>query len=190
VVSLFRADIAAGCSLIRGTPNLVKSALRLVRTLTFDTPPNWEVLLMILGLVRAAVATPPSSHESAAKWDSKLVASENAVRAARILSRRGVKVPPIVIAHSEGRALTALLREAITAAAAAAKLCADAGEGTEVEVFGRLWADVRDLHAYGFGRALTLAKALEEFVRAALLAQAWAAAERCAPLHEKFKIKK
>lgn len=183
MVSLVRADIAAGCLLFRGVPALAKSVLLLVRALTFDSPPNWEALLKLLGLVRSALATPGASspREMRAKWDAKLSANEDAVRAARILARRGVKVPPIVVAHSEGRALAALLREAVTAAAATAKLGVDAGEVSEADAFARLWADVRDMHAYGFGRAVTLARALEEFVRAALLAQAWTAAERCAP---------
>lgn len=113
-----------------------------------------------------------------AKWDTKLTTSEQSVSAARLLARHGFAVPPMVIQRSDGPGLCVLLRETLTAATVHTKMRVDAGEEEEASAFARLWRDMRDVHAYGFGRAMPLTKVLEEFIRAALLAQCWAVAEQ------------
>lgn len=184
VVALVRADLAAGCALFQGAPALAKSVLAVVRGVSFDgaTPPDWEALLLLLGLIRSALAAPGAATppEVQAKWEARLAGMENSVRASRVLSRHGFTVPPLVIEKSDGNGLRALLREVVTAAAARAKMRADEGAAAADAAFGKLWVDVRDLHAYGFDRAGPLSKALSELVRAALLAQAWDVAEQCA----------
>ena len=185
VAALARADVAAGCLLFGGAGGLAKTVLRLVNNVTFESgaEPDWGVLLTLLECVRAALLG-PSSHmppEARAKWDAKLSASESSIRAARLLAKYAFTVPPMVIQRSDAAALTVLLRETVTAAAAREKMRADAGEVGEEEAFAALWRDMRDVHAYGLHRGMPLAKVLEEFVRAALLAQAWPVAERCGP---------
>jgi hypothetical protein len=187
--ALVRADAAAGCLLFQGPGGLARAALKVVNGVAFEADgsgPDWEALLRLLGYVRDALLGPRSRMpgEVREKWESKLAGAEAAVRAARLLARLGFSVPPMVIQTSDSAGLLVLLRETLTAAAAGIKVrCAaeeewEIGEG-EAEAYARLWRDARDLHAFGFGRAMPLAKVLEEFVRAALLAQSWGVAERC-----------
>lgn len=188
--SLVAADAAAGCPLFRGPDKLAAAALRVINNFAFEgqTGPDWDALLRLLGTVRDALLGPRKSvmpDHVRAKWESKLNACDDAVRAARLLSRLGYAVPPVVIAQSDAAGLVALLRECLRASAAVAHH----GGGTplrdevatdEGDAFARLWRDARDLHAFGFSRALSMSRVLEEFVRAALFASSWGVAERCA----------
>ena len=192
--ALVRADAAAGCLLFQGPGGLARAALRVVANVTFEnsnaglTPggPDWDALLRLIGHVRDALVGPSSRMpvDVREKWDAKLSDAESAVRAARLLSRLGFFVPPQVIQQSDSSGLHVLLRETLTAAAAGISMrsasTAEVGE-EEADAYARLWRDARDLHAYGFSKAMPLTKVLEEFVRATLLAQSWAVAERYAP---------
>jgi hypothetical protein len=187
VTAFVRADVAAGCLLFQGPAGFAKSALRLVNTVAYDGAteggPDWDAILTLLGLVRHAVLS-PSNHmppEIRTKWDAKLTNCEQSVSAARLLARHNFSVPPMVIQRLDGPGLCVLLRETLTAAAAHTKMRVDAGEEEEASAFARLWRDMRDVHAYSFGRAMPLTKVLEEFIRTALLAQCWAVAEQCVP---------
>ena len=191
--SLVAADAVAGCLLFRGPSGLARASLKVVNSFAFEgqAGPDWDALLRLLGTVRDALLGPRSRMppEVRAKWEAKLNASDDAVRAARLLSRLGFAVPPVVIAQSDTAGLVALLRECLKASAAlahgagAGAIPVDEVDADEGDTFARLWRDARDLHAFGFGRALSMTRVLEEFVRAALFASSWAVAERCAAHH-------
>ena len=189
-LALVRADVASGCMLFQGLNNLARAALRVVSNAAAEPhdSAHWEGLLRLLGIARDALSSSAAQApaESRSSWEAKLKAAEDSVRAARLLARLGYPIPPLVIQQSDAAGLHALLRETLTGAAAFVHMTAgtagpdEVAEDMEADAFAKLWRDARDLHAFGIGRAVPLAKVLEEFVRALLLAQCWDSAERCA----------
>lgn len=180
VVSLVQADIQADCALFGSFSALSAAVLRLVNSYipekSSQSPPQWATLLHLLHTVTAGARSPSAlSDAQRGRWVEKLEQAAGRVRGARILSKHGMHLPACALTAADRRGACGLLRSMLTSAAVASGQSDD-----PAAAFGRLWSDCRDLHTYVFeAKNFSLGYLLREFIRAALLAQQWEAADRC-----------
>eukprot|EP00892_Ulva_mutabilis_P011077 jgi/Ulvmu1/8341/UM042_0047.1 len=180
-VAVVRCDLHADCVLFGGLASLASAVLRLSKSFIPNKTPaagnQWASLLLLLDAVAADVRSPnvPLDAEQREAFRVRIEEAGDLVRAARVFSRHGMHLMACVLTASDRASVSGLLRGLLMNATAAVTV--DGGDA--VPVFGRLWNDMRDLHAYVFeGQGLSLAYMLREFLRAALLAQQWEVAER------------